>query len=527
MKKIFYNGDFITLENGQVEAILIEDKIIRKTGLKKDVFKEIDDDTILVDLRGHTLMPAFIDAHSHFTSVANNLLKANLEECVTFEEIKDKLLEFKKDNNIKDGEWILACNYDHNNLIEKEHPTKEIIDQVLPNNPVLLQHRSGHMGVFNSKGLEILNIDENTQDIEGGTIGKVNGIPTGYLEENAFINYQMKIPMPSFADLIDAYKKAQDIYLVNGITTVQEGMTYPEMIPLYQQLLKADILKVDLVSYIDINSKDKFFNAFKDHIKKYKNNFKIGGYKIFLDGSPQGRTAWMRQPYKDSFDYCGYGTLTDEEVFKMVETAYRDNLQILAHCNGDMAARQYIKAIEKEKNNNQIRPVIIHAQLLGLDQIKKLKELDIIPSFFIAHTYYWGDIHIKNFGFERAKNISPVKSALKEKIKYTFHQDSPVIKPNMFETIWCAVSRITKDGVVLNEDQKISVLDAIKGVTINAAYQYFEEDKKGSLKVGKLANLIIVDKNPLKIKIDDLKNIQILETIKEGKTLFKSNYIEE
>ncbi len=395
MKKIFYNGDFVTLEKENIEAILIEDKIIKIVGSKEEVFKDADEKAEIIDLHGHTMMPAFLDAHSHFTSVANNLLKVNLEECVSFAEINQKLLDFKKNNNVKDGEWIIACNYDHNNLVEKTHPTKDIIDKVLLNNPVLLQHKSGHMGVFNSKGLELLNINENTKDIEGGTIGRNNGIPTGYLEENAFIEYQMKVPMPSFTDLFEAYKKAQYIYLSNGITTIQEGMTYPQMIPLYDQLLENNLLKLDLISYIDINSKDIFFNKFKDHIKKYKNNLKIGGYKIFLDGSPQGRTAWMRIPYADSNDYCGYGTMSDAEVYNAVEKAYKDNFQILAHCNGDKAAEQYINAVAKAKNENDIRPVMIHAQLLGRDQVKSLKKLNIIPSFFIAHTYYWGDAHVK------------------------------------------------------------------------------------------------------------------------------------
>ena len=521
MKRIYYNGDFITLEDDNIEAILVEDSLIKKVGLKEEVMKDKDENTEVIDLEGKTIMPAFIDAHSHFTSVANNLLKVDLGECINFEEIIERLRSFKNDNNISDGEWILACNYDHNNLVEKNHPRKEVLDEALPNNPVLIQHKSGHMGVINSLGLELLNINENTQDIVGGTIERKEGKVTGYLEENAFVEYQMKVPMPSFNDLLEAYKKTQEIYLKNGITTIQEGMTYPEMIPLYKQLLENNLLKLDLVAYIDINSKEAFLEKLPQHMKKYYKNLKIGGYKIFLDGSPQGRTAWMREPYKNSDGYCGYGTMSDEEVGKAIKKAYEENMQILAHCNGDRAAEQYIQAIDKYKNSNEIRPVMIHAQLLGLDQVKFLKKLNIIPSFFIAHTYYWGDTHIENFGYVRAKNISPVGSALKENVIYTFHQDSPVILPNIFETIWCAVKRQTKNGVELNNEEKISVLEAIKGVTINAAYQYFEEDKKGSIKEGKLANFIIVDKNPLKVEIDEIKNIKVLETIKEGETLFK------
>lgn len=529
MKKIFYNGDFITLEDEtdyKIEAILIEEGFIKKVGVKEEILKCRDDTTEIVDLEGKTIMPAFLDAHSHFTGVASNLLKADLEECIDFQEIQDKLTRFKKNNKIEDGEWIIGCNYDHNNLNEREHPRKEVLDEVLPNNPVLLQHKSGHMGVFNQKGLEILEINENTQKIEGGTIEKVNGKLTGYMEENAFIYYQGKVPMPSFKELLEAYKKAQEIYLKNGITTIQEGMTYKEMIPLYKGIIEKNILKLDLVSYIGIADRDVFFNEFKENIKIYKNNLKIGGYKIFLDGSPQGRTAWMRTHYIDDENYFGYGTMKDLEVEKAVQLAYDDNVQILAHCNGDRAAEQYIKTIEKvEKNNKnkEIRPVMIHAQLLGIDQIKELKKLNIIPSFFIAHIYYWGDIHIKNFGYERAKYISPVGTALKENLIYTFHQDSPAIQPNMFETIWCAVNRQTKNGVELAKSEKINVLDAIKGLTINVAYQYFEEDKKGSIKEGKYADLIIIDKNPLKVKEEDIKDIKVIETIKRGITLYKDD----
>lgn len=522
MRKIFYNGDFLTLENENtnISAVVINDKYIEKVGLKEEIFQFADDETELIDLKGKTMMPAFIDPHSHFTAVANNLLKVDLSECINFEEIKKKLISFKKENNIADEEWIIACNYDHNNLDEKDHPKKDFLDKILPNNPVILQHRSGHVGIFNSKGLQRINIDEKTPQIEGGIIEKINGKLTGYLEENAFIQSQLKVPMASFENLINAYKKAQNIYLENGITTVQEGMTYKEMIPLYKQLIANNLLNLDLVSYIPIDEEEIFKQNFGENFKKYKNNLKIGGYKIFLDGSPQGRTAWMRTPYNGEDEYCGYGTMKDEEVEKAVRKAYEEDFQILAHCNGDRAAQQYIDAIRKTKNNNKIRPVMIHSQLLGTDQIPDLKILEIIPSFFIAHIYHWGDVHIRNFGYERAKKISPTGTALKENIIYTFHQDSPVISPNMFETIWCAVKRETKEKVLLDQNERIGVIDAIKAVTINAAYQYFEEEKKGSIKEGKYANLIITDKNPLKVDIDEIKNIKVMETLKEGKTLY-------
>lgn len=523
MKKIYYNGNFITLENYEIEALLIENGLIKELGSLDKVLSFRDRKTEVINLEGKTIMPSFIDSHSHFSGVANNYLKVNLENCTNFEEIQQNLRKFKKDKNIPDNEWILAEGYDNNVLDEKNHPRKNLIDMVLPNNPVVLQHKSGHVGVFNSKALEILKVSENPSSLQGGLVEKIDGKFSGYMEENVFLHYLQKIPLPSLEILIEAYCKAQDEYLSYGITTIQDGMLYDSMIPIYKNLLNTKKLKLDLVSYISPTNNTAFFDSFKEHIRKYKNNFKLGGYKIFLDGSPQGRTAWMRTPYLNDNNYYGYGTMSNDDVEKAIKSSLNSNIQLLAHCNGDKACEQFIDCIKKYVNKiKNLRPVMIHAQLLGIDQIDNIKKFNIIPSFFVSHVYYWGDTHINNFGFERASKISPANTALQKDVLFTFHQDSPVIKPNMFETIWCAVSRKTKSGVILGLNETIDVKSAIKAVTINSAFQYFEEDIKGSIKKGKLANLIIVDKNPLSIKFEDIKNIKVLETIKEGKTLYKS-----
>ena len=523
MKKIYINGEFITLEDDEIEAILIEDDKIKKAGKKEEILKLKDETTEIIDLRGKTMMPAFIDPHSHFFAVANSLLQVSLEDCKNIKEIQDKLLKYKNENNIKSEKWIIASGYDHNMLEEKRHITKLELDKVISDNPVIIHHKSGHNGVLNSKGLEWLKITKETIPPFGGKIEKINNELTGYLEENAFIENVKKIPMASLEDLVELCKKAQNKYASYGITTVQEGMMVKELIPIYKKLVDENKLYIDVIAYMDKKAEKEIKETFKDNIKKYKNHFKIGGIKIFLDGSPQSRTAWMRTPYIGEKNYFGYGTMDDEDVKKDVESAYEENLQILAHCNGDKAAEQYIKAIKStNKNIRLIRPVLIHGQLLGTDQIEELKKCGIIPSFFIAHIYHWGDIHINNFGIERASTISPAGTAVKNGIKFTFHQDTPVIEPNMFETIWCAVNRKTKDGKVLGEAEKITVLEAIKAVTINSAYQYFEEDYKGSIKEGKYADLIILDKNPLKIKNEEIKDIKILETIKNGQTIYKN-----
>lgn len=535
MKKILYNASFITLEDAskdeEIEAIYIENDRIKKIGKKDEILSLKDDETEVIDLSGKTVMPSFIDAHSHFFAVANDLSQVNLNECKSFNDIQNAVIRYVKNNKIEKDQWIIANNYDYNNLKEGRNITKEELDKILPNNPIVIKHKSGHSGVVNSRGLELLNISEDTISPEGGRIEKVNGKLTGYLEENAFIENIKKIPMQKEEEILNNIKKAQEKYASYGITTVQEGYLSKELIPIYKKIIEKNVLDLDVVAYIEEKSIDLIKKDFKENIKKYNNNFKIGGIKIFLDGSPQARTAWMRTPYINDKTveekYYGYGTMKDSRVEEAIKKAYNANLQILAHCNGDMAAEQYINCIDKlEKTGNkieEIRPVLIHGQLLDIDQLDEVKRLGIIPSFFVAHVYYWGDVHIKNFGLKRAERISPAGSSSKRNILYTFHQDSPVIEPNMFETIWCAVNRKTKEGKILGENEKISVIEAIKALTINAAYEYFEENEKGSIKEGKLANLIVINKNPLKVNKDEIRDIKVLETIKNGKTIYKLN----
>lgn len=327
------------------------------------------------------------------------------------------------------------------------------------------------------------------------------------------------------------------------------------LVPLYQMLLKSGLLKLDLISYMDIRDSDAARNTFESHIKNYKGHMKIGGYKMFLDGSPQGRTAWMRTPYlpetpdkqekrqgdasprthETKEDYCGYNTLEDSQVKENILKAELEDMQLLAHCNGDMAAEQYMDQLETvyrelESGHSRkpgfyrgdIRPVMIHAQLLGLDQLERVKKLGVIPSFFLAHVYHWGDIHMRNFGPERAGRISPAASALKEGICFTLHQDSPVIMPDMMETLWCAVNRRTREGKVLGPEERIPVWDALKAVTVNGAYQYFEENEKGTVTPGKKADFVVLEQNPLETGADEIRNIRVLATIKEDRLLWKA-----
>jgi len=526
VKKIYYNADVLTMDEmlPNAEAVVVKDGKITFVGTNEEALKQKDGAEI-IDLGKNTLLPGFIDAHSHFSGMAFSTLHCSLEGAKSFDEIKNRIIRFIKERNISEGEWIVADNYDQNILEERAHPTAKFIDEFASNYAVSLQHKSGHMGVFNSLALEKLGVNIDTPNREGGLIGKDEDGLTGYMEEADYIEYIKAKPMPSQEDIFSGFCSAQKTYASYGITTAQEGLFVKELSDLYKALQTQNMLDIDIVGYVDCNNKELLLEQFNDCIKEYKSHFKIGGIKLLLDGSPQGKTAWMKTPYVGEKGYCGYPAMKEEKILEQFKYAMEKELQVLAHCNGDAACEQYIRAVEKTREGypiiDDMRTVMVHAQFLQKGQVPALKVTNMIPSFFVAHVYHWGDVHVQNFGEERAEQICPVKTAIDNGIVYTFHQDSPIIMPDMIETLWIATNRKSKAGKILGTDECISVYEALKGITINAAYQYFEEDKKGSITVGKVADFVVLDKNPLKMEKEELRDIKILETIKDGNRIFK------
>ena len=407
-----------------------------------------------------------------------------------------------------------------------------MLDQISEENPVLLIHASSHMGVTNSRGLAIQGITEATEDCPGGRYGRASGTkePDGYMEEKAFIEFQENLPMTSPEELMRLIGEAQKMYASYGVTTVQDGMVAKPLFQLLKYASGAGLLKLDVVGYADVMTASDLPETEPEYAGQYKDHFKMGGFKVFLDGSPQGRTAWMTAPYEGDDTYCGYPIHSDEKLREYIAVALDKKQQLLAHCNGDAAAEQYITQFEKEleargeKDSN--RAVMVHAQLVRKDQLGRMKEIGMIPSFFVAHTYYWGDIHMKNFGSERGSQISPVKDVLDYGMKFTFHQDTPVVPPDMMRTVSCAVNRISRTGQVIGENQRVPVIEALKAITSYAAYQYHEEAQKGTLAVGKYADFVVLDKNPLEADVETLADIQVLMTLKENEVIYRREAIQ-
>ena len=500
MKQLFTNGIIHPVDTDAVyDSMLVEDGIIKKIGnnLRESAPHR------QIDLRSAAVLPAFIDAHSHLTSAAMSLLQTDLSSCRS---VKDILQTLSGSISGRDGivrSYINAVGYDHNDLAEKRHPTREELD-TLGSIPIALTHRSNHFGVFNSAALELLGISSDS----------------GLLQETEFVNAIRKMPMPGMESILECFRAAQAMYASYGITVVQDGMIVKEMLPIYRGLLNTDILYLDVMGYASAEERGVICEALdQDH-----RHFRLHGYKAILDGSPQGKTAWMIDAYPGTENYHAQGLVSDEKLHEYIAAAIRDEKTLLVHCNGDAAAAQMLRVAAQfpAEQIRKIRPVIVHAQLLRREQLAEVKRLGMIPSFFVAHVYHYGDVHIRNFGLARAETISPAGSAQKLGIPFTFHQDTPVMPPNMLETIRDAVQRRTKSGVVLGEDERLTVAEAVRAVTLNAAYQYGIENKAGSLSVGKRADFVILDRDIYSIPADQLASARVLATYKNGACIYKA-----
>lgn len=530
---LYFNGDILTMDGAEPEAVFVKDGRIAGTGSLQELRERCKGQAREFDLRGRTLMPSFIDTHSHITMAAQVSAYADLGECCSFQDIQDVLCRYKEEHAQSCQRLIVGFGYDHNVLEEQRHPDKYILDLVSEEIPVFIIHASAHMGVCNSKALEAAGITDGFPDPEGGRFGRVSGTaePNGYAEEAAMMQMQFSFGELLQADSAAAMEQTQQMYLRYGVTTVQDGASSAQTIAGLRALASAGGLKLDVVAY-PVMAPGEMAEGMPNTAEDvgYDNHFRIGGYKLILDGSPQGKSAWLSAPYEGEESYCGYPWMEDEAVFSCCMRAVREGQQLLAHCNGDAASEQYLNCYERALQEcsgqealqeEKLRPVMIHCQTVREDQLERMAQLSMIASFFVGHVYYWGDVHLKNLGGRRGNKISPAATAKELGICFTFHQDTPVTKPDMLHSVWCAVNRRTRKGIKIGEEEGISVYDALRAVTIDAAYQYHEENNKGTLTPGKLADMIVLNHNPLKVPPDELREIQVDMTIKEGEVVYQ------
>jgi predicted amidohydrolase YtcJ len=535
---VYSGGDIITMQGDipeYAEALVVKDGKIEFVGSSADAMEAAGEGHQMINLEGKTMLPGFIDAHGHvFNSgmmeIAAPLLPAPDGDCNSISKLIENMNVWKENNPnvIEKYNVILGMGYDDSQLEDQRHPTADDLDKISTEIPVLAVHQSNHLASMNHKALEIVGYTKGVKDPKGGLIRRVPGTdePNGVLEEMAFFLPLLKLmgQVDSTSNIALA-KAGMNSYMKFGYTTAQEGRATRDACEIWKILGETGELKIDVAAYPDLQVEMDYMLQ-EGTQKEYTNHYRTAGIKLSLDGSPQGKTAWLTEPYASGPEgNVGYPAIAeDTEVQRLVDSAFVNNWQILAHCNGDAAGDQYLNALSKatEKYGNEgRRDVMIHAQTARFDQLDRMKELGVIPSFFGMHTYYWGDIHVKNLGIERAYQISPAATAKKKGLIFTQHHDSPIVFPNSIMILHSVVNRTSRSGQIIGPDERISPYDALKSITSWAAYQCFEEDLKGELAVGKLADFVILDKNPLKIDPASIKEIKILKTIKEGKTVFE------
>ncbi|WP_288243162.1 amidohydrolase [uncultured Chryseobacterium sp.] len=544
---VYYGGTILTMENSidRPESVTVTNGRIQFVGSKSGAEKHTGPQTKKVDLQGKTLLPGFIDVHGHLTSRAGMMQAIDLSptpygKVNSIKDLQIVIEEYIRKYNIPSDQSIIGNGYDDAIMTEHRHPTKEELDAISKTNPIIIIHASGHASVANSAMLKLLNITDSSKDPDGGHYGrdKTTGKLNGKLEENAsfaaLLGLTQKMGNASNAKslAIDNLMKAQEEWLSYRQTTICDGRTMGENVSLLEEAASKGLFKADVVYFPDYEYFKSSFDSFKPkYMRYYSNRLKLGGFKFSDDGSPQGKTAWLTQPYLvppegQSADYKGFPIFSDEVLYTDLKTLFQNDMTAQLHVNGDAAIDQALRVIQKLKYEKiyspDLRVTIIHVQNSRPDHIKKIKDLDIIPSYFSTHAYLWGDWHYSSvLGPERASFISPANSALKAGILFTIHHDAPVTPPDLITAVYAAVNRKTRSGRILGPDERITPMEALKAITINAAYQLREEDTKGSIKPGKLADFVILDQNPLTIDHDKIRDIKVLETIKEGVSVYQ------
>jgi predicted amidohydrolase YtcJ len=531
---IITGGPIVTMEGDlptTVEAIVVDDGRITFVGSKADALKRQGDGTVLKDLGGKTLMPGFIDGHAHaqqfgMQAVGANLLAPPDGTVNTVDDVVEKLKSFAAGPDVARTGWIFGVGYD--DALLGRHPTREDLDKVSTTVPVMATHISGHFAAVNTLGLKLIGYNASTPNPEGGVIRReADGrTPNGVLEELAAIPHMLTL-QPTTREGKDYFlNRGLEMAKSYGYTTANEGRMFGPMHADMADAATRGLVDIDFIGWMDYTGRSALDTGFST---TYSNRYRLGGLKITLDGSPQGRTAWRTVPYLLPPDgqkpgYNGYPAIPDtKQVEAYFDEAYTKGWPVKVHANGDAAIDQLFEALKPVVAKHGVKPgqvTLIHGQFIRPDQVQALGSLGIFPSMFPMHTFYWGDWYKQIVGPEQAERISPMRSILNTGLHATSHTDAPVALPNLMQVVWATVNRTSRSGTVVGPDERVTPYEAMKMVTIWGAEQFGEQAAKGSIKEGKLADLVVLSDNPITMDPATINQVQVLETIKEGKTVW-------
>lgn len=531
---IYSGGTIITMDGEtphMVEAVVVRDGKISFTGTATEAKNRAGPDTQFHDLHGATMLPGFIDAHSHFALAMQaasglDLNDPALPPVTDIASLTNALRTYVAAHAIPAGQWVVAWQYNQDALVEHRHITRDEIDAVLPAHKVLLLHVSLHGLVANSAALNAAGIDDKSPVPTGGIMPHDDdGRLTGLLFEKATYLMLSNMPQPTEAQKLAALESTQQHYFREGFTHAQEGAGDTGFLTsdAARAKLKIDLAILPFYTGLDALLADPAikFGEYQDHVK-------LQGVKFVIDGSPQARTAFSTHEYalgspEGVHPWYGQPTM-DEAMFRAkAKQVFDRGWQIFVHANGDAAIDMAIHTFDALgiKAADDRRPIVVHSQFMRPDQIPAYVRIGVGPALFTNHTYFWGDTHLTNFSEEVVHYISPMRAAKDAGLNISNQSDHPVTPLDTRFQLWTSMARISKAGVVIGADQRLDAYSALQALTTGPAWQIFEENRKGRIKTGLLADFVILDKNPLTTPVDGIRGIKVLETVKEGESVWK------
>lgn len=527
---VFRNGQVITVnrDNAIVSAVAVCGRYIIAVGDDKTIGGLIGPKTKVIDAKGRSLLPGFIDSHVHFAMYgANKLSAANCKHGVTNLETILKRLRTMAEKT-PNGQWVRGRGYNEIKLDELRHPTRWDLDRVSTVHPIILVRTCGHISVCNSVALKLAGIDERTPDPDGGEIGRdVNGMPNGLLKESAHMAMFQRAAFSS-EEILQGLLIADRDFHEMGISSVHDagGCGAIQMRVMQDAASKRAIKTRVYAMWCSLGDSDRFISdVLKTGISTGLGNeyFRIGPVKLFLDGASSGPTCATRQPYTSMPNYSGIQYYTQERVNQVLGAAHANGWQITAHAIGDRAVEMILECIENSllahpRLNHRHR--IEHAGMVPPDLMGRLGGLGVIPVSNPVFFNEFGDGYLHNYGPERVSHMFPLGSYVREGIPVACGSDAPVTTHNPLRGIQTAVTRITGTGESTGDSERISILDAIRLFTFNGAYASFEEGLKGSLEPGKLADIVVLDSPILGVAPMAIASTQVEMTMIDGEIVF-------
>ncbi|WP_425045719.1 amidohydrolase [Primorskyibacter sp. S87] len=536
---IYSGGPILTMNDAQpkVEAVAVRDGRILAAGALSDLLAHQGDTTEIHNLNGRAMVPGFVDSHGHVVFGGLQALSANLlsppdgavTDIASLQQTLRNWIDENSDAVEKTG-VIIGFGYDNAQLAEQRHPNRDELDAVSQDLPVIIVHQSGHIGVANSKTLEIVGFDASTADPAGGIIQRdTNGEPNGVLEEYAFFGALVPVLSKLGPEAFEEFAVAgSELWASYGYTTGQDGRSSGPSVEALKAMAKKGRIAIDVVAYPDVLEARDYIRD--NASKSYENRIRVGGCKLTIDGSPQGFTALRDRPYYDPVGdypagYAGYAAVNMETVQDAVNWCYENEFQIITHANGEGASDMLIAAIEAAQEtygDPGNRPVLIHGQFLREDQVDAYRRMGVFLSLFPMHTFYWGDWHRDHtVGPINAENISPTGWLIERGMMFGSHHDAPVAFPNSMRILDATVTRRTRSGDILGPRHRVDVMTALKSLTIWPAWQHFEEQDKGSIEIGKLADFVILSDDPTAVDPEKLDELSVISTIKEDLVIYE------